>query len=299
MAAPDAAIDRRVLHASIVASAAIGTLGVAWGISTGSQMIVLDGAYAVVGIALSLLLLRATTVAAIDPSNRFPYGLRAATPLAVGTQGFALLATLLYATYDALMTIRDGGSEVSAGWAVLYGVIVTVFSVTFAMWVRRSVGGSDVIAAESAAWQIAAWTGVGMVLGFGLLAVAQHQSWDSITPWIDPGMVIVTSVALIGSPIGMIRTMFAELLEAAPIPALREPVEQSIADTMQSHGVARYESAVTKLGHRLYVDVTGWSDASSTIAYQENIRVELREALDAMPLDIWLNFDLRPDPERR
>jgi predicted Co/Zn/Cd cation transporter (cation efflux family) len=60
-------------------------------------MILLDGAYAVVGIALSLLLLRATTLAAHAPSSRFPYGLRAATPLAVGAQGFALLATLLYA----------------------------------------------------------------------------------------------------------------------------------------------------------------------------------------------------------
>ena len=59
MVAPDTGNERRALQASIVAAGALGALGVVWGITSRSQMILLDGAYALIGIVMSLLLLQA------------------------------------------------------------------------------------------------------------------------------------------------------------------------------------------------------------------------------------------------
>jgi predicted Co/Zn/Cd cation transporter (cation efflux family) len=141
MPPPDSAHERRALLLSIVASALLGALGVVWGVASGSQMILLDGAYAVIGIALSALLMRASRLARVGPTGRYHYGQQAATPLVIGLQGLVLLGTLLFAALEAIATIRDGGSEVTPGWAVLYSVIVTVGSVVFWVWLRRRTGG--------------------------------------------------------------------------------------------------------------------------------------------------------------
>lgn len=60
-----------------MATAVLGAIGVAWGIAADSQMILLDAVHAVIGI-----------------------------------QGWVLLATLLYAAVEAVLTIRDGGRAV-------------------------------------------------------------------------------------------------------------------------------------------------------------------------------------------
>ena len=57
---------------SIVVTAVLGGLGIAWGILTGSQMILLDGMYAIVGILVSLLLLWASALARGSPPGATP-----------------------------------------------------------------------------------------------------------------------------------------------------------------------------------------------------------------------------------
>ncbi len=83
------------LRGSIAATAALDIVGVAWGIISGSQMIVPDGVHAVIGIATSALLLRASGLAVRGLSRSYPFGRESATPLVIGIQGFILLATLL------------------------------------------------------------------------------------------------------------------------------------------------------------------------------------------------------------
>ena len=102
MAAPDPLVERRVLRVSIAAAALLSAVGVVWGIASGSQMILLDGIHALVGIAVSWLLLRAAGIAAREPTRRHPYGFEAVTPMVIGVQAFVLLGTLAYAASEAV-----------------------------------------------------------------------------------------------------------------------------------------------------------------------------------------------------
>lgn len=61
MAAPSPNVEQRGLYISIIVTAGLGAVGVVWGIAVGSQMILLDGVYAVIGIAMSWLWLRGQT----------------------------------------------------------------------------------------------------------------------------------------------------------------------------------------------------------------------------------------------
>ena len=108
-------------------TAVLGSIGVVWGIVSGSQMILLDGVYAVVGIVLSWLLVKASALARQGPTRNFPYGREAATPIVIGIQGFVLAATLVYAGVEAVASIRAGGSEFTPGWAIAYGFMVVFY----------------------------------------------------------------------------------------------------------------------------------------------------------------------------
>ena len=269
-------------------------MGIVWGIATGSQMILLDGVYAVIGIAVSWLLLRASAMAAAGPSTRFPYGREAVTPLVIGVQGFILLATLLYALVEAAFTIRDGGSVVSPGPAMVYAVITTVASLAFWNWLRGRNDGSDLLAAETTGWRVAAFRGVGMSVGFLLLWVLVDSSWDGAAPYVDPVMVIVTCIVFLASPIRMVRSTILELLEGAPPADVQAPVLDIVRDVFREFDIDEPVVRMTKVGKKLYVEVDAEVRPDATVADEHRVRSAVRDRLRSLPLDVWLNFELVP-----
>jgi cation diffusion facilitator family transporter len=297
VAAPAVAGDRRGLLVSIAITAVLGAIGIVWGIASGSQMILLDGAFAVVGILVSWLLLGAAELSGREPNRRYPFGREAATPLAIGVQGFVLLATLAYAAYEAALTINAGGSELDAGWAVLYGVLTTVASLGTWWWLRRAAGHSDVLRAEATAWKVAALRGVGMVVGFSILLVVQGSSIDGAAPYIDPVMVLVTCVAFAPAPIRMVRGTLVELLEGAPDDELLAAVRAAVDEAAQDFPLDHPQIRATKVGPKLYVELVAEVDPDVTIAQQQTVYDDLLRRLDRLPYDVWLNVELTPRRE--
>jgi predicted Co/Zn/Cd cation transporter (cation efflux family) len=72
MAGPDPRLERHALRRSV--TAVLGALGIGWGLAVGSQMIVLDGAYAAIGLVVSWLLLLASRLVDRGATHRYPYG---------------------------------------------------------------------------------------------------------------------------------------------------------------------------------------------------------------------------------
>jgi predicted Co/Zn/Cd cation transporter (cation efflux family) len=216
MAAPPAHIERAALRISIAVTAVLSVVGVVWGIAVGSQMILLDGVYGVVGIVLSWMLLRASSLAEQGPTTNYPYGREAATPLVIGIQGFVLAATLVYAAVEAVYTIRGGGSDFTPGWAILYGAIAAAASLATWWWLREQSTDSDLLTAEATAWRIAALRGLGMVIGFSIMWLLIDSRWDDAAAYVDPIMVLVTCVVFIRAPFQMMRATVVELLEGTP-----------------------------------------------------------------------------------
>jgi cation diffusion facilitator family transporter len=296
MAGPDATREQGALRASIAVTSVLGALGVAWGITTGSQMILLDGVYAFVGVAVSWLLIRASVLAQAPPSRRFPFGLEAATPLVIGIQGCVLLATLGYAAVEAFYLIRQGGTEVTAGWAAAYGTIATVASLATWRWLQRISGTSDLLIAEATAWRVAAFRGVGMVVGFSILALLQGSAWDQAAPYVDPAMVLVTCVAFLPGPLRMVRETILELLEAAPDEPIQAAVVAAVGEVRAVFDLGEARVLATKVGPKLYVEVAGEVDGDLTVTEEHRIRLAMEDALTGLPYEVWLNLELLPAP---
>jgi len=294
MPAPQVSTEQRALKISIAATTILGLIGVAWGIVSGSQMILLDGMYGIVGTATSWMLLRASAFAAKGPSRNYPFGREAITPLVIGIQGLVLLATLLYAGVEAVFTIRDGGSEVVAGPAILYSALITVACLAVWAWLRREAGHSDLLAAEATAWRVAALRGVGMLIGFTVLWLINGSGWDEAGPYVDPVMVLISCVVLVPAPLAMTRQTVIELLEGAPSDDVRRAIEDAVRAISQQHDVINSEVRATKVGPKMYIEVEGIAPPHLTIAQEHRMRTELERRLDALPYDVWLNFELLP-----
>jgi predicted Co/Zn/Cd cation transporter (cation efflux family) len=269
MPAPEASHERRSLWVSVGATAGLGGLGVLWGIASGSQMILLDGAYGLIGVLVSALLIRASTVSAAPPSVRYPYGRGAATPLAIGVQGFVLLGTLLYAGLEAVWVLRAGGSDVGARSGVVYGVIATVGAAVVWRWLAGRAAGSDLLTAEALAWKVSALGGVGMVVGF-------------------------TCLAFLPDPVRMVRRTLVELLEGAPDDDVVRAVRQAVDRVQDRFDLAAPVVRTTKVGPKLYVEVEGVVEPTVTVSQEHEVRTALEEGLAHLPYDVWLNLELLP-----
>ncbi|HYN32116.1 MAG TPA: cation transporter [Ilumatobacteraceae bacterium] len=294
MAAADVALERHALLWSMVITAVLGAMGVLWGVATESQMILLDGVYAVLGLLVTWLLLMASGLAQSEPSHRYPYGRESLTPLVIGVQGFVLLATLGYAAVDAVLTIRNGGSSVDPGWAIVYSVLTTAGSLVTWLWLRSKASTSDVLGSESTAWKIGALRGAGMIAGFTLLAVIANSSLDWAGPYIDPVMVLITCAVFIPAPIGMVRVTIVELLEGAPSAEIQAPVRAAIDEVRARFDLAEPTVLMSKVGPKLYVEIDGVVDPDVTVAQEHEVRLALAERLDALPYDIWLTAEFSP-----
>jgi cation diffusion facilitator family transporter len=286
--------ERGALVSSLAATALLSLLGIAWGIAIGSQMILFDGIFGLVGVGTSAMLLQASSLALRAPSRRYHYGQHSATPLVIGIQGFVLLATFAYAAMEALTSIRHGGSHFSAGVALPYGVVTAGASIVFAFWLRRRVRHSDLVAAESTAWLVAGWRGAGMVAGFALMLLLDGSAWDGMVPYIDPAMVLVTCVLFIRPPLQMVRTTIHELLEGAPAAEIQAPVREVITAVKREFNMSEPTIRINKLGPKLYVEVDAHVDPAMTVRQEHEIRTVLERRLKVLPYDIWLYMDLFP-----
>lgn len=289
--------ERHALIVSIVATAGISFLGILWGLAIGSQMILFDGFFGLIGIITSGLLLRASMLAVRKPSRLFPYGQQSTTPLVIGIQGFVILATLGYAAVESAITIRNGGSHFSPLVAIPYGVIAALGSIVFAFWLRRKVKHSDLIQAEATAWLIGGLRGVGMIVGFVVMLLLDGSSWDAAVPFIDPGMVLLTCIVFIRQPLKMVSSTVHELLEGAPSPAVQSPVLEVIATVQREFNLTDPIIRINKVGSKLYVEIDAYVSPEVTIAEEHEIRTALEQMLKVLPYQVWLNLDLLPIPK--
>jgi cation diffusion facilitator family transporter len=297
MPSPDPVHIRSTLQVSIIATAVIGAVGVVWGVVAGSQMILLDGVYAVIGIVVSYLLLGASALAEGPPSRRFPFGRAGATPLAIAVQGLVLAATLVYAAVEAVFVIADGGSDIDAGWGVAYGAVATVVSVVVWRWLDRRAGTADVLVSEATAWKVASLRGLGIIAGFVVLALLEDSRWDAAAPYVDPAMVLVTCVVFLPAPYRMVRATVDEVMEASPLPSVRVPVIEAIEAVSESYGLDEPVIRLTKLGPRLYVEVDVTVGRGVTVEQQHEVRVDLEKRLERLPYDVWLTLEMLPRPD--
>ena len=291
--------EQRSLVISLTAAGVLSVVGIAWGLAVSSQIILFDGAYGVIGVALSALTLHASNLVKRGPSRRYPFGREALGPLVLGVQGLVLLGAFGFAVIDAIQIILDGGGQTELGAALVYAVIALAGSLTVYVVLRRLGRQSELVAAEAAQWAAAVLLGLAMLIGFTAALLLRDSQWAWFAGYVDPILVLVAAVIVAPTPIGMLRTTSRELLEGAPGAEVEEPIHLAIAAMSHEHGLPSPQSVlIGKLGRKIYVEVDFLVEPDRwTLSDGDRFRRELSGALQSPGLSFWLNVELHTDPE--
>jgi predicted Co/Zn/Cd cation transporter (cation efflux family) len=291
--------ERRGLIVSGGIAAAIGVIGIAWGLLAQSQIILFDGFYALIGLGLSWLGLRASQLIEKGPTDPYPFGRETLGPLVVGIQGLFLLGSLGYAALEAVQTLLTGPEELAPLMGIAYAAVTLVAAVLVALWLRTSARDSELLAAEAKQWWAGVVLAVVMLIGFGTAFVLKQHGYDAAAGRIDPILVIVAVLLLAPAPLHMLRASLREFLEAVPDPSIEEPVRATVEEVRLEEGLPEPTLLLSKLGRKLYVELDflvseddGWH-----IGDADRLRRVFVKRLNRPGQVLWLNLELHTDPQ--
>lgn len=291
-----ASSEQRLLRISIVGTLAFAVTGILWGWWAESQVILLDGMYALIGLALGMMSLRAARLVEAGPTPKYPFGREALAPLMVGVQGIVLLGTFGFAAFDAVGVILDGGSETALGPALGYAILSLALSVAVWAYLRSRAATSELVAAEAAQWAAGWVLSAGMLVGFGAALLLRQTQWSGLAAFADPVLVLLATALIIPTPLRMLRQTYNELLEGRPAAEIRGPIEVAVAEVTARHGLPDPTVRIGKLGRKLYIELDYLVEGQWDVGEADRVRRELMNLLREPGKSMWINVELHNDP---
>lgn len=298
MATTDDALktERRLLRVSIAGTTAFAAVGVVWGWWAESQVILLDGLYALIGLGLGLLSLRAARLVEAGPTPKYPFGREALAPLMVGIQGMVLLGTFGFAAFDAVGVIMEGGSSTALGSALGYAIVSLIGALGLWWFLKTRARESELVAAEAAQWAAGWVLSAGMFVGFSIGLILKQTSYAHLAAFADPVLVLLATAVILPTPLRMIKQMYSELLEGTPKPDLAHPIRKAVSDVSAEHGLPEPTLRMGKLGRKLYLELDYLVYEEWTVGEADDVRRDLMVRLSEPGRLMWINVELHSDP---
>ncbi|OEE87784.1 cobalt-zinc-cadmium resistance protein [Enterovibrio norvegicus FF-162] len=205
--------ERNLLKFSSFACFCFAALGVGIGLWAGSMAIVFDGAYSLVSLFLSLMALGATVyisngTAKNGKSGQCVSAQKAAVieSLVVLIKGLAVSVVCVVSFASAFGAMFNGGREVNAGFALIFGVVNLVGCMLCYQFVKKNAGKqpSTILKAEASQWLMDTVISAAVLVGFIVAAGLMEAGFTEYAIYADPIMVILASVYFATVPVKMV-----------------------------------------------------------------------------------------------
>ncbi|MEM0915392.1 MAG: cation transporter [Planctomycetota bacterium] len=290
--------EQRLLWVSVVATGAFAAMGIAWGIASGSGMIVFDGLYSLVSLGLSLLSLRTLSEINKGESERFPFGKSQFEPMLVAFKSVTIIGMCLYAAADSVMALFDGGRDVALGSALVYAMIATGGSLAVALLLMRHARrmGSALIDAEKNQWLGDTLLSLCVLIAFGIAFGVLPWSYPAAIPYVDPAMVVIASCLFLALPARSLLSASRELLFMRADDAIVDRLEAE-AQTVGDQLNAQHKVHVIAIGRQLEVEVNFLldDDRGFTVAEMDALRRRFIEIAESFKQRAWVNVNITRD----
>ncbi|GGC68659.1 cytochrome c551 [Hoyosella rhizosphaerae] len=275
-------------------------LALVWGLAVQSQMIVFDGLYSLISVALSLMSLVAFRIIRKGESKHFPFGRVVLEPLTIIVKATAIGALCVYALTVAVMDIIDGGREVNAGWASLYAGAATLGCAGMAMHLhrRQKAVRSDLLRAETTQWLLDTVLSAGVLIGFLVAMVLQARDYNTAAGYVDPAMVAIVCLLFLAMPVKLLAQGFREVMMMAPAAPIEQRVRDSANGVQQRYAFDDMVLRCTKVGGQLVVEVdyvVGAQTTGRTVEVLDEIRQEMTDDLRDLNYELWLSVSFTSD----
>jgi len=291
-----------MLRLSIGVTVVVSAFGVLFGLLSGSLSIVFDGVFAAIDAAMSGLALFVSRLVSRESGNRrFQFGYWHIEPMVLAFNGGTLMLLCFYAFINAVDSFLAGGRQLDFGWAIAYAVIVC--GVCFGMCVfefraNRRIA-SDFVRLDAQSWLMSAAVTSSLLVAFAIARSLRDTSWGHLTPYADPVVLALLTLALVFVPIRTVRKALQEILLITP-PELDRHVRGVMERVVADYGFSTYTSYVAKVGRAQFIEIhiaVPPGMRLDNVATVDAIRREIADAIGGEGPDRWLTIDFTADPK--
>lgn len=247
--------ERRALWMSVLGALFFAGLGFGFSILTDSEAVLLDGFFSLIGFFMGLLSLRVARLVQGPDDEHFQFGYAAFEPMINTVKGLIILGVCAFAFASALGNALDGGSDIQAGWGVLYAGVATVGCFTLAaiqLRVARTTG-SQLLAVDARSWLIDGLMSLVVALAFGVAYWLAGTGLAHLVPYVDPGLVMILTVLMIPVPIRIMVRGAGELLKVAPDSSIQTEIRSQVGAVLDEAGFHRWVMRMARVGREFWL----------------------------------------------
>ncbi|GHC20926.1 cation diffusion facilitator family transporter [Aidingimonas halophila] len=296
-----ARLEQHALTLSIFMTLAVASLGVVFGLISGSQSILFDGVFSSIDAAMSGLALLVSRLVVRETSQRFQHGYWHFEPMVAALNGSILTLLCFYAFLNAVQGLMEGGRELAFDVAIVYAVVVAVTCFAMAAYQKRlnQRAGSEFVRIDMQGWLMAALITSALLLAFVIASLLDGTAFAHWTPYVDSLLLALLTLCFLPVPLGIVRRAMREVFLIAPDHIDRE-VHEAMGSVMQRDGLLDYHSHVAKTGrgHFIEIHIVTAPDfaAGEGMALLDTIRAEIAGGLSIPPERRWFTVAFTADP---
>lgn len=306
----DLTSEQGLLRASIAVTLFIATIGIAFGVASGSFSIVFDGVYSLVdasmsGLSLVVVKLITSHTTTLHMSRklreRFTMGFWHLEPMVLALNGILLCSVAIYALINAVLSLLEGGRHLEFDIAIIYAVLTVIACVTIAMIEARANRklGSDFVRMDVKGWIMSASITAALLIAFCFGYAVQGTAWEWMSPYIDPAVLGLVCLVIIPLPLSVIRQALSEIFLVTPSD-LKLHVDEVAKHFVALHGLQSYRAYVAKVGRSREIElffIVPPDMGARTIAEWDALRDEVGNAIGGEGPDRWLTVVFTGDKE--
>lgn len=289
-----------LLKISTLGTLFFAVLGIAWGWTVKSEMILFDGMYSLGGVILSLLALMGSIYINKKDYEKYPFGKKMIEPLIVIIKSLAIFIMCIYSLTGSIKDLINGGNEVQYGYALIYALVSTL-GCGIAYFFLKKKGkaiNSSLVNIESSQWLMDTLLSMGVLVGFLIANIIKHTEFIWFNRYLDPLMVIICSSVFIKMPIKSFGDGLKELLEFKADDSITLEIDKLVEGIEREYNFEDTITRVSKTGNDLRIEIDFIYNEESNIKVldeMDGVREKIFNSLSHINYEKWLNVSFTKD----
>ena len=293
-------LENKILKISMVGALFFALFGIAWGWTVQSEMIIFDGLYSFISLALTMLSLYINNFMAKKELDKYPFGKYILEPLVISLKSLIIGGMCLYSLIGAIQDIVNGGNSVEYGSALIYSIVSVVGcgGVYIFMKKKGEKISSEMVKVEASQWLMDTLLSIGVLVGFVIAMILRNTKFAWLNVYIDPMMVIMVSVVFIKMPIQSFINSFKEILCVKANDEINDDIYFIVKEIEKEYKFEDSISRVSKIGGELRIEIDFIYNEESKLKdldQMDCVREKVYDAIKHIDYNKWLNVSFTGD----
>ena len=293
-------LENKILKISMVGALFFALFGIAWGWTAQSEMIIFDGLYSFISLALTMLSLYINNFIAKKELDKYPFGKYILEPLVISFKSLIIGGMCLYSLIGAIQDVVHGGNTVEYGSALIYSIVSVIGCGGVYIFMKKKGDkiSSELIKVEASQWLMDTLLSIGVLVGFVIAMILRNTRFSGLNVYIDPMMVIMVSVVFIKMPVQSFINAFKEILCVKADDEINDDIYLIVKEIEKEYKFEDSISRVSKIGGELRIEIDFIYNEESKLKdldQMDCVRQEVDDVIKHIDYNKWLNVSFTGD----